>query len=240
MGGGSRVLIEKVTFGVYYAFSTAQGRGVVTSVARVSLKPSFSLNLDKGAWHRKILKPEFHCHNSEVVHNAAQKETTITSFSCFSCRFVYNGVGVAYIRCTCFRSTLWIRWTFVQFFSWQNCPDVFILPSSQRCPLERIQSLTWTIQGRQQNKNWKIDYKIIIIDYVIHQIYFKSYIIYHILCIKYFHQIRKWKLRSQIFFMVGVWLSGVFIFAGDNKYDSVKSNYQLKELFFYIDYDCLY
>ena len=40
--------------------------------------------------------------------------------------------------------------------------------------------------------------------------------------------------------MVGVWLSGVFIFAGDNKYDSVKSNYQLKELFFYIDYDCLY
>ena len=32
--------------------------------------------------------------------------------------------------------------------------------------------------------------------------------------------------------MVGVWLSGVFIFAGDNKYDSVKSNYQLKELFF--------
>ena len=66
----------------------------------------FSLNLDKGAWLRKILKPEFHFHNSEVVHNAAQKETTMTSFSCFSCRFVYNGVGVAYIRCTCFRSTL--------------------------------------------------------------------------------------------------------------------------------------
>ena len=151
-----------------------------------------SLNLDKGAWPRKILKPEFHFHNLEVVHNAAQKETTMTSFSCFSCRFVYNGVGVAYIRCTCFRSTLWIRWTFVQFFSWQNCPDVFILPSSQRCPLERIQSLTWTIQGRQQNKNSvfvfvffksssnisHIDYKIIIIDYVIHQIYSKSYIIY--------------------------------------------------------------
>ena len=132
------------------------------------------------------------------------------------------------------------------YFFWQNCPDVFILPSSQRCPLGRIQNLTWTIQGRQQNKNSvfvfvffksssnisHIDYKIIIVDYVIHQIYSKSYIIYHVLCITYFHQIRKWKLRSQIFFMVGVWLSGVFIFAGDNKYDSVKSNYQLKELLF--------
>ena len=32
--------------------------------------------LNKGAWPWKILKPEFHFHNSEVVHNAAQKETT--------------------------------------------------------------------------------------------------------------------------------------------------------------------
>ena len=37
---------------------------------------NFSLNLDKGAWPRKILKPEFHFLNSEVVHNAAQIQTT--------------------------------------------------------------------------------------------------------------------------------------------------------------------
>ena len=31
---------------------------------------------DKGAWPRKILKPEFHFLNSDVVHNAAQTQTT--------------------------------------------------------------------------------------------------------------------------------------------------------------------
>ena len=35
-----------------------------------------SLNLDKGAWPRKILKPEFHFLNSEVVPNTAQIQTT--------------------------------------------------------------------------------------------------------------------------------------------------------------------
>ena len=40
----------------------------------------FSLNLDKGAWPRKILKPEFHLLNSEVVHNAAQIQTTTRKF----------------------------------------------------------------------------------------------------------------------------------------------------------------
>ena len=41
---------------------------------------NFSLNLDKGAWPRKILKPEFHFLNSEVVHNAAQIQTTTTRY----------------------------------------------------------------------------------------------------------------------------------------------------------------
>ena len=135
-------------------------------------------------------------------------------------------------------------------FFGQNCPDVFILPSSQRCPLERIQSLTWIIQGRQQNKNSvflllfffksnsnisHFDYKIIIVD-VIHQIYIKSYSKYHKLYITYFHQMIKWKLHSQIFFMVGVWLSGVFIFAGDNndnKYEAIKSNINSRNCFLY-------
>ena len=40
---------------------------------------NFSLNLDKGAWPRKILKQEFHFLNSEVVHNAAQIQTTTMS-----------------------------------------------------------------------------------------------------------------------------------------------------------------
>ena len=36
----------------------------------------FSIYLDKGAWPRNILKPEFHFMNSEVVQNAAQIQTT--------------------------------------------------------------------------------------------------------------------------------------------------------------------
>ena len=77
------------------------------------------------------------------------------------------------------------------------------------------------------------DYKIIIVD-VIHQIYIKSYSKYHKLYITYFHQMIKWKLHSQIFFMVGVWLSGVFIFAGDNndnKYEAIKSNINSRNCF---------
>ena len=57
-----------------------------------------------------------------------------------------------------------------------------------------------------------------------------SYIIYYI-----FSSNKEMKLRSQIFFMVGVWLSGVFIFAGDNndnKYEAIKSNINSRNCFF--------
>ena len=57
----------------------------------------FSLNLDKGAWPRKILKLESHFHNSEVVHNAAQKETTkMTSYDPLEIYFVFENIATGH------------------------------------------------------------------------------------------------------------------------------------------------
>ena len=127
-------------------------------------------------------------------------------------------------------------------FFWQNCPDVFILPSSQRCPLERIQSLTWTIQGRQQNKNSvflllfffksnsnisHFDYKIMIIDYVIHQIYIKSS--NKEMKITQPNLLYGWSLafrRLHICRCQQIWFSQIKL--------------STQGIVFYIDYDCLY
>ena len=64
-------------------------------------------NLDKGAWLRKTLKPEFHFLNSEVVHDAAQMQTTIMVSKAISSANFWHIIGVHLLCKSGFRFSFW-------------------------------------------------------------------------------------------------------------------------------------